>query len=227
MYQERTGTEPDLVVVADLVATGDLLSAFPGVTVDGTLFDAQSLATDFLYQTYQDHPDRAEQNRYLVGVFTQVFGQVVAIHPDGPALVGAPYRRRPRRGGSMAWAPDPAIEEGLAEPGIGRVSPTERPTASTWPFRTSGPPSWTCSPMSTPAECGDGRVRSVRPSRCHGQRVHPAVQAGGALLRASRPISGGSTCICRRGQRCSNWRGTADRRRGTSEPGVIDRWPQC
>lgn len=126
MYAARTGITPDVVIVTDLVATGNLLAAFPNLEVDGAPFEPTTLATDFLYATYRDYPDGTEQNAYLVGVFADVFGQVISAQPDGTALVTA-VGKGIEEGRWMAWSPDSALQEAFVVTGAGHHLPTDAP----------------------------------------------------------------------------------------------------
>lgn len=79
LYQVATGVEADGVARVDLVGLGYLLDAFPGLTVAGQPLEGETLATDFIVDSYRRFPDSrpGEQNTHLGQAMQEVFGQLV------------------------------------------------------------------------------------------------------------------------------------------------------
>jgi len=117
LYEVATGVHADAVARIDLTGIGYLLDAFGPVEVEGRLIDPDTLATDFVIDSYLRYPDPQDQSAYLADAVTEVFTQIlVAPHIDGGALAGAVERAVKERRLS-AVADDPAIDGGLVAAG--------------------------------------------------------------------------------------------------------------
>ncbi|GBE22697.1 hypothetical protein BMS3Bbin01_02073 [bacterium BMS3Bbin01] len=117
LYEAAIGIRPDAVVRIDLTGVGYLLDAFGGVSAGGVPIGGDTLATDFIIDSYRRFPDNVEQSAYLVGVLRTVFRQVLtARDADGAALVAALRRAVAERRLAVVTGV-PAIDSGLAAAG--------------------------------------------------------------------------------------------------------------
>lgn len=120
LYGLATGIEVDAVARADLTGLGYILSAFPGLTVEGRELDASTLATGFLMDSYQRFPDDTrpgEQNAYLGAALQEVVGQVfTGIWADRSEVFRAVRRTVAERRVSVVTG-DPGIDAMLAAVG--------------------------------------------------------------------------------------------------------------
>ncbi len=98
LFAGVTGIEPDLIARIDLVALGYLLEAFPPIIVDGAPLVAETLATEFLIDSYKRF-SQEEQDVYVASVVAQAFDQFVqGTTADRTSLVaGARRAARERR----------------------------------------------------------------------------------------------------------------------------------
>ena len=125
LYTEVTGIQPDLIARVDLVGLGYLLGTYSGLAVDGVPIAPETLATDFVIESYTQFPD-AEQGAYLAAVVRQVFDQLIAgAEGDMVALLRGVHRAVRER--HIAFATDdPAIGRLLALTGAdGALLPGE------------------------------------------------------------------------------------------------------
>lgn len=113
---ELEGSAPDVVVVADLVATGALLAAFPNLEIDGEPLRAGTIATDFLFESYATYPAAADQNRYLAGVFSTMFEHVLTTPPPANHLLQEAQRAITQRRLTL-WSRHPDIQAAVVQLG--------------------------------------------------------------------------------------------------------------
>ncbi len=117
IHAQVEGRQPDLVVVLDFVTAGLVLDSFSGIEVEGEPWEAKSLATDFLVDSYRRYPDEAERDRYLLAVFREVFDQLPARDLSGERLVKA-VQGAAQQGRAVAWSPHPDIQAGVDLAGL-------------------------------------------------------------------------------------------------------------
>jgi len=127
LYQVGTGVEVDAVARIDLVGLGYLLSAFPGLTVEGQTLDGSILATGFLIESYRRFPDDirpGEQNSYLGAAIQEVVDQLLTgVRADRSEVLKALLRTVGERRVSLVTG-DAAVDAMLAVAGAdGAVLP--------------------------------------------------------------------------------------------------------
>ncbi|MFQ5517811.1 MAG: DUF4012 domain-containing protein [Acidimicrobiia bacterium] len=110
LYEKVTGVHAQLIARIDLVGLGYLLDAFTGINVDGEPLMADTLATDFVIDSYARSTG---QSAYLAAVVVDVFDQVLGgADAERTVLLRAVDRAFRERRLALA-SPDDATDEAL------------------------------------------------------------------------------------------------------------------